>query len=61
MESKKCKKYFKKFVDKWNNNDLNEIFYDSNLLFSKYADLIQTKHNWNIKLSDTERENVQNV
>lgn len=36
----KARKYFKKFVKKWNKEDLQSIYYDEEKLLSKYGDLL---------------------
>ena len=51
ISNKESKKYFKKFVKKWNSNSLKPIFYNIDSLLEKYSHLIQSTHNWNLKLS----------
>lgn len=51
LSSKKSKKYFSKFIFKWNNDLLKSIFYDKEQLLSKYGHLNKTNHTWNFKLT----------
>lgn len=36
LDFKEAKKYFKKFVKKWNSGKLEKIFYDEEKLIAKY-------------------------
>jgi len=36
----KARKYFKKFVKKWNKEDLQSIYYDEEKLLDKYGELL---------------------
>lgn len=51
LSSKSSRKYFDKFIRKWNSNSLSSIFYDIDSLLQKYSHLIKTNHQWNFKLS----------
>jgi len=40
VASVKARKYFKKFVKKWNKEDLQSIYYDEEKLLAKYGELL---------------------
>lgn len=56
LPTKKSKKYFKKFVSKWNRSSLDDIYYDSEKLCSKYSSILNSNHSWNLKALSEKNE-----
>lgn len=51
IPTKKSKKYFKKFVSKWNHSSLDDVYYDSEKLSAKYLSILNSNHDWSFKTS----------
>lgn len=55
LSSKKARKYFKKFIKKWNKGKLSKTYYDLGSLTAAHGGSINTKHVWNFKMNETEK------
>ena len=61
LSASDSRKYFKKFIKRWNCGRLKPIFYDIDALLSRYSHLIQTNHDWNLKLSSKDAVILNNT
>ncbi|KAL4489371.1 hypothetical protein ABPG72_002667 [Tetrahymena utriculariae] len=54
LSTNKQRKYFKKFVKKWNKKDLSSVYYDEDKLLEKYGQLLKQKSFWKIEHDDSQ-------
>ncbi|KAL4439171.1 hypothetical protein ABPG74_008946 [Tetrahymena malaccensis] len=54
LSTNKQRKYFKKFVKKWNKNDLSSVYYDEDKLQEKYGQLLKKNSFWKLQNDDSQ-------